>query len=631
MLPELKIIIEAVTKPAVDAVGRLERRMGGLRRGTDQAGRRLKEFGDKAQQLGARMSVISGAVAIAASGAFLMAKNTADAADKIDKSSKAVGLSAEAYQELTFAIGQVSDVTDDQFDSAMRQMQTRMGQAADGSTEMVEAFEAIGISQQDIISGNVGTEQAFEAFIASTQKAATPAEAMAIAAKLMGEEAAKLGPILRESGGEIDALRARAQELDIVLSDDVIASGVKFAGQMDELNRQLGALKIQIGAAFLPVLTERLIPAIQDKVIPALQSFIQTVSDIADFFQGLPAPVQDAAAVIAATLGAAGPIILAIGVLSKVIAGLVAATGPIGLFIAAAALLTAAWFKWGDDIKAAVGQALEWIRAEFAAWLEWVATIPAQLVQIGSDIIQGLMDGIAAKWEELKAQIYSLTDMLPAWMKSALESRSPSKVFMRIGEDVGGGLALGIKQTIPEVEQAVQGMADAANAAAAQSIDVAAVFSNNILSEFDAIASGTKSVKEAFTDMVDGILADIGRIILQKNILGPLGDALSGIFGDSIGGLFGSSSSTVVTAPISSGGGGSSGTASSISGYGGSATSVVINNNASEAVEVSAAQNGNDLVVMVDRAVASAITSGGATYKAMRQTFGVRPGLTRRV
>lgn len=626
MLPELKIIIEAVTAPAVKAIEKLKGTMDGLRRVTDSIGRGMIAFGDKAKSAGKKLSWLSAGAAVVGAAAFRMAQGTADAANAVDKSSKAIGLSASAYQELSFAIGQVSDMTEDQFTNAMRQMQTRLGQAADGSKAMVEAFEAIGVSQQDIIDGNVGTEEAFNAFINAAQNAKTPAEAMALAASIMGEEAAKLGPIMRESGGDIDALRERAQELGIVLGDDVVASGAKFTDKMDELQRQMTALKDQIGAALLPVLADTLIPAIQEKVIPALASFIEKVGEVIQWFSDLPGPVQEAAGVIAAALGVGGPILLAVGALSTAIGTLIAATGPIGLFIAAAAVLTAAWVKWGDDIKAAVSGAIDWVRQSLQEWLDWIATIPDMLLQIGQDMIQGLLDGIRAKWEELKALIYSVGDLMPEWLRTRLQTHSPSKVFQSIGHDVGDGLIVGIEDMVPAVEAAVDKLATTATTAAEKTSEIADIFSSNIMSEFEAIATGTKSVSDAFKDMVNNILQDMARMILQKNIFGPMSEALSDIFGGTFGGTLGGSS-TVSTATVPT----STFAPTAPIATGSIAPNITINNSVADTAAVSVASNPTgDLTVMVDRAVATSITTGGATYKAMRDTFGVTPTITQR-
>ncbi len=43
--------------------------------------------------------------------------------------------------------------------------------------------------------------------------------------------------------------------------------------------------------------------------------------------------------------------------------------------------------------------------------------MPSRALNAGKAIIDGLIGGISAKWEELKAKVKSITDILPDWMK----------------------------------------------------------------------------------------------------------------------------------------------------------------------------------------------------------------------
>lgn len=490
-LPEIKIVFDAVTDRFNRNVASAERSLGGVRGAADATARRLGALGDRLNQWGRRMSIVSGGIVAAGGAMFALAASAANAGDEIAKSAAAVGLSTDSFQELRFAIGQVSDLTDQQFTGAMRQLNTRLGQAAAGSQTMIAALEKIGISQQDVADGTVGSEQAFMAFAAAVKDTASPAEAAALAAALFGEEASKLGPLLRDQGTDIESLRRRAQELGIVLGDDVIQSSSRFKDQMRELSFQTGALKMQIGAALLPVLTESLIPALQEKVIPAIGSMIDKVASAIQWFTDLPAPVQEAAGLIAGALGVAGPVLLAVGAMSKAFGLLVAATGPVGLFLAAAGLLIAAWQTWGDSIGNIVGDAVAWLGEQWEAakaaalafadafvqahldaanlgieymqrFLDWITGLPQQLLDIGRNIVQGLLDGINEKWEELKAKIYEMAEALPQWMKDLLGIESPSRVFMEIGQFIGEGLAQGIADAEGMVRDAVGVLSDGA-------------------------------------------------------------------------------------------------------------------------------------------------------------------------
>ena len=72
-------------------------------------------------------------------------------------------------------------------------------------------------------------------------------------------------------------------------------------------------------------------------------------------------------------------------------------------------------------------------------------------LQAGKDIIQGVIDGIGAKWEDIKAKITELANALPQWMKDILRIKSPSEAMAEIGQMLMAGLDLGIGKGEAEV------------------------------------------------------------------------------------------------------------------------------------------------------------------------------------
>lgn len=81
------------------------------------------------------------------------------------------------------------------------------------------------------------------------------------------------------------------------------------------------------------------------------------------------------------------------------------------------------------------------------------------LVQIGKDIIQGLIDGIGSMGSAIKRKVESMASLIPRWAKDMLGINSPSKVFMEIGSFTGEGMALGIDKSIGMIRKATESMA----------------------------------------------------------------------------------------------------------------------------------------------------------------------------
>jgi hypothetical protein len=64
------------------------------------------------------------------------------------------------------------------------------------------------------------------------------------------------------------------------------------------------------------------------------------------------------------------------------------------------------------------------------------------------------------------------------------------------------------------------------------------VISDNLVTAFDQLIDGTKSVKQAFSDMVRSILADITRLLARAAVLGLIGAAFNSQAGGESAGLF---------------------------------------------------------------------------------------------
>ena len=463
MLPPLTIRIGADT---VDLERSFESVASGLNRlegATARAGRNIQSFGESTRALGRRMMPVSAAVSATAGAMLGLALNTASAGNEIDKAARAAGMAPGPFQELRFAIGQLTDLTQDEFALAMRTLNTRMGEAASGNDRYAEALERVGISMEDIQSGAVSTEQAFEALITSLGETESAAEAASLASDLLGSRVgARLGPALREGAADIQSLREEAVSLGLVLSDDVIRASAEATDQMSRIRQQFSAAGHVIGAAMLPVLS-RFGDLLESTIIPGIVSLAQNVAGAVEWFGNLPEPVQQAAGIIAAAIGIGGPVLMAVGAMTAAFGALVAATGPIGLFIAAAATLYAAWQIWGDDIMALIREVVDWITTTFNEVVTYFSELPARFLEYGRNIITGLWSGLRAAWDE-----FSITDTVRGWGRSIgngfsdmLGIRSPSQVFYDFGINIGEGLAGGIRDGMGMARQAMSAGASA--------------------------------------------------------------------------------------------------------------------------------------------------------------------------
>lgn len=68
-----------------------------------------------------------------------------------------------------------------------------------------------------------------------------------------------------------------------------------------------------------------------------------------------------------------------------------------------------------------------------------------QMKNIGSNIVNGIATGIQSGFNWVKQKLVALGNLLPQWLKNKLGIASPSKVFMKLGEQTISGFAKGFQ------------------------------------------------------------------------------------------------------------------------------------------------------------------------------------------
>lgn len=108
------------------------------------------------------------------------------------------------------------------------------------------------------------------------------------------------------------------------------------------------------------------------------------------------------------------------------------------------------------------GPAIDAIKTTISTtWNEitsWFASLPDQMLQLGRDLVQGAINGIAEKAADIKQFIQDLFGDVIAIAKRILGIASPSTVFAEMGANIGAGLVAGIRLATPAAVAATQDM-----------------------------------------------------------------------------------------------------------------------------------------------------------------------------
>lgn len=214
-------------------------------------------------------------------GAAALVTRMLSAADAIQDSAEAAGLSTTRYQELRFAF-QFAGVSADSFGAAMSRFAKNVGEASQGNDDLIDTFKRLGVSIYDV-NGNLRTQDAIlndtvKGLSGIRDQAVRSAEAYA----LFGREAgSKFAAAIGQGEAAIDALVQKARDMNLILDEETVKAAAAAADQIDTLGQVIGV---------------RLTAAIA-KAAPGIQMIVNAIAWLLepfDFGQG-QSPLDQAA------------------------------------------------------------------------------------------------------------------------------------------------------------------------------------------------------------------------------------------------------------------------------------------------------------------------------------------------
>jgi TP901 family phage tail tape measure protein len=139
---------------------------------------------------------------------------------------------------------------------------------------------------------------------------------------------------------------------------------------------------------------------------------------------------------------------------------------PIGLAITAIALGAYLIYKNWDWLSAKFGKIWSAVKQDFSIAWTWFKSLPTQFTTLGSDLIDGLVGGVTARLGKAKNAIVGFGQNVKGWFAETLGIKSPSRVFVGFGHNIGEGAQIGILKGVPGVRSAVGKLAGVALAGA---------------------------------------------------------------------------------------------------------------------------------------------------------------------
>ena len=212
-----------------------------------------KGFGESlAKGIKTTSAIIAGALtaatgaAVATGKAFLDTANSVSSmGDAIGDSAAKMGVSTRFYQEYDFLLQRAGS----SIDSLKTSMKTLANAAVNGS----DAFEQLGISQEEVASLN--QEQLFERTVTALQGVDDTVTRTALASKLLGKGATELGGIFNMTADEVAATKQEMYDLGVYMDEDMISASDNYQDTMLNMQDSVKGLKISMIKDFLPGIT----------------------------------------------------------------------------------------------------------------------------------------------------------------------------------------------------------------------------------------------------------------------------------------------------------------------------------------------------------------------------------------
>lgn len=226
-----------------------------------------------------------------------------EAGDKIAKTSQQIGINAEAFQELAFAVG-LGGASEQELASGLETLSKQMSAAISGNKKAITSFKDLGISLDEVKGMNA--EEMFLRVSDSLSTLSDHTEKAKTMAALFGGSSAKLANAIKGGSDALAEMRKEARDAGYVMSNKDLANSEAAMDALTRAQLQFKAISTQIGVEAVPSMTDALnafteiirdnrgdISGFIKDVFSGIREGIALFKRAKAFIEGIPAPVKD--------------------------------------------------------------------------------------------------------------------------------------------------------------------------------------------------------------------------------------------------------------------------------------------------------------------------------------------------
>lgn len=225
--------------------------LSGFQKGLSGFGGALKGVASEVLSLGAKLAGMGVAAGI---GLFEIVRGAVESGDKLSEMAGRVGMGADAYASLSFAMAQ-ADVDQEQFNGAMDKLNKNMGELHSGGGSLLELLKKHAPVLADQMKHAKGAEAAFSLLTSAFEKIKDPQTRALLATTAFGRSGAQMGVAMAQGGIAIQALRVEFMRL-FGSQEESAAAASDVDNAMKKTAVAFLGVRNAIGAELFPVLTK---------------------------------------------------------------------------------------------------------------------------------------------------------------------------------------------------------------------------------------------------------------------------------------------------------------------------------------------------------------------------------------
>lgn len=400
-----------------------------------QASAKMSAFGEASVKAGESLrglSMVAGAVDLALAGLTVKAGATAD---DLNTMAKVTGISTAELQKYKLS-ADLLDVSVETIAKSQTKMKKSMLSAQQGSQNMAEAFNTLGVSITDSNGHLRDQGSVFEETIKALGQMENETERDALAMQIFGRSASELNPLIEDNGETFQKVADVFKQNDLEIVDQ------ETIDKANQFNDALDTIKMT-GMATLSTVGMQL----AGYLAPAMEKVADVIGKIMGWLSQLDPAVLTVIGVIAGVVAVLSPLLIGVGKIAMAISSimtLISTLGPaiagfsagallpiIGIIAGVIAIGVLLYKNW-DTIKEYAGIVADWVVEKWTALKDGVTNAIASVkervlfywdaLKTGMTIIlNSIVSAVTTAWNKVKFAITHPIETAVAFVKSALD------------------------------------------------------------------------------------------------------------------------------------------------------------------------------------------------------------------